>query len=414
MEGALVLRVLVAFGAVVVAARALGAVAARIRQPPVMGEILAGIVLGPSVLGALLPSVRDALFPAGVLPPLATIAAVGVVVYMFLVGLELNPALFEGQARAAAGIASAGIAVPFVLGLTAAAWLHPRYGGDAIPYLVFALFVGVAMSVTAFPVLARILTDRDLARTRLGSLALACAAVDDATAWCLLAIVSGIARSATRGAAATVLLTAAYAAAMLLVVRPVARRLVRPSPGALAAVAIALPASALATEWIGVHAVFGAFLLGAVMPHASPLAATLERRLHGVALVMLPAFFAYTGLRTQIGLLGGASDWLAVGAITAVATLGKLGGASLAARLSGVPGRDAVTLGVLMNTRGLMELIVLNVGLDMGVLTPALFTMFVLMAVATTFATAPVLDALRAGGAGEDRGRVTVRTSSRS
>jgi Kef-type K+ transport system membrane component KefB len=260
----------------------------------------------------------------------------------------------------------------------------------------------VSMSVTAFPVLARILTDRRMHQTRMGTIALSCAAVDDVTAWCLLAFVVGLAQSNPSSAGITVALTFCYIAFMLVVVRPgavwLARRYEHPSrvgQRTLALICVALLLSALATELIGIHALFGAFLLGAVIPHDSGLArAALEKLEDVVVVLFLPAFFAFTGLRTEIGLVIGVEQWLICGLIILVASAGKFGGTLVAARLTGLDWRDAASLGVLMNTRGLMELIVLNVGLDLGVLSPTLFAMLVLMAVVTTLATTPALHAL--------------------
>jgi Kef-type K+ transport system membrane component KefB len=260
------------------------------------------------------------------------------------------------------------------------------------------MFLGVAMSITAFPVLARILNDEGLHRTSLGAVALACAATDDVTAWLLLALVVGIAQAAPAGALVVVGWTVVYIAAMFFVVRPLAPRLLRaklsqpPSQGALAATFLLLLGSALATETIGVHSLFGAFVLGAIIPHDSGLAQDIRRKLEDfVGVLLLPAFFAITGLRTQIGLVSGWSDWLLTLAIIAVATAGKFGGACGAGRLSGLSWRESAALGALMNTRGLMELIVLNVGLDLGVISPRLFAMMVLMALATTLMTTPLV-----------------------
>jgi Kef-type K+ transport system membrane component KefB len=264
------------------------------------------------------------------------------------------------------------------------------------------LFLGVSMSVTAFPVLARILTDRRMHRTRLGVIALTCAAVDDATAWCLLAFVVSVVEAKMGGALVTVLLTLAYIAFMFVIVRPILGRLVAKhdarglTQGVLTAAFVGLLVSALATEFIGVHALFGAFLLGAITPHDSRIVRELIDRIESVVVVLfLPAFFAFTGMRTQIGLVSGAENWLLCGAIILVASLGKFGGSFASARLTGLSWRDAAALGILMNTRGLMELIVLNIGLDMKVLSPTLFAMLVLMAIVTTVATTPILDALR-------------------
>jgi Kef-type K+ transport system membrane component KefB len=273
---------------------------------------------------------------------------------------------------------------------------------EGVRFTSFALFIGVSMSVTAFPVLARILTDRGLTGTRMGTVALTCAAVDDVTAWCLLAFVVS-ANESTSGAAFTALgLTILYIAVMLLAVRPLLARAVprldrseRSADTKLSVIFVALLLSALATEVIGIHAIFGAFLLGVVIPPESALARDVSDRLSDVVRVLLlPAFFAFTGMRTEVGLLASVSDWLICALIVAVATAGKFGGTVVASRFVGLPWRDSAALGILMNTRGLVELIVLNIGLDLGVITPRLFAMLVIMALVTTLMTSPILHAL--------------------
>ena len=406
-SGALTLfHLLLALATVVVAARMRGAVFRRFRQPPVIGEIIAGILLGPSLLGRLAPAAWTFLFPADIVPSLGLIAQIGVVLYMFLVGLELNTALIQKRTHATIAVSHASIIAPFILGSAFALWLYPRFSSHDVSFTVFALFLGVAMSVTAFPVLARILTDEQMHTSRLGTVALACAAVDDVTAWCLLALVVGVVHAEPGRVVLTLALTAGYIAVMLFTVRPIALRLIqarehRPhTQGTFAIVCVALLVSALTTEAIGIHALFGAFFLGAVVPHDSSLAQDVKRRLEDVVVVLLlPVFFAITGLRTEIGLVSGLVPWLTCGAIILVASIGKLGGAAGAARLAGFPWREALGLGVLMNTRGLMQLIVLNVGLELGVLSPTLFAMFILMALATTLMTAPALHRLRVAAA---------------
>jgi Kef-type K+ transport system membrane component KefB len=291
--------------------------------------------------------------------------------------------------------------VPFLLGATLALYLYPTLATSDVPFTSFALFLGVAMAITAFPVLARILTDRKMQKTHLGVMALACAATDDVTAWCLLAFVVGIAKAKVGGALLAIAWTVAYIALMYLVARPlVTRWLARyewegTTPGVMAAVFIALLTSSLITEFIGIHAIFGAFLLGSIIPHDSAIARTLAQKLEDlVTVLLLPAFFAFTGMRTQIGLVDGVSQWLLCGLIILVATAGKFGGTFVAARLTGIEGREAAALGVLMNTRGLMELIVLNIGLDLGVISPTLFAMMVIMALVATIAATPILQLL--------------------
>jgi Kef-type K+ transport system membrane component KefB len=321
---------------------------------------------------------------------------------MFLVGLELDPSRLRQRTHSTVAISHASIIVPFILGSTLALWLYPVLSSSDVPFTVFALFLGISLSVTAFPVLARILTDRGIHKTRLGVVALTCAAVDDVTAWCLLAFIVSVVNARASGAVRTIGFSAVYVAAMLAVVRPLAARLVRarelrkePPQGAIAAVFIGLLMSALATEAIGTHAIFGAFLMGAILPHDSLLARELTRRIEDVVVVLLlPAFFAFTGMRTQIGLLSSGAHWAICIAIIALASAGKFGGTFVAGRLTGLPAREAASLGILMNTRGLMELIVLNLGLDLRVISPTLFAMLVLMAVVTTLATTPILHLL--------------------
>jgi K+:H+ antiporter len=387
---------------ILLAARLVGWAFARLRQPPVMGEVVAGILLGPSVLGWVWPGAKALIFPPVVVPHLSAIAQVGVVLYMFLVGLELNPALIRGRARATVAISHASIVVPFALGSSIALFTYPRLSSSDVPFTSFALFSGVALSVTAFPVLARILSDRQLQASRLGVIALACAAAADVTAWCLLALVVGVVHAAVDQAILTIILAMVYLAIMLLICRPLVHRLVARFERAQAmthammgAVFVALLASSLVTELIGIHALFGAFLLGAIVPPESRLAREVGSRLEDlVAVLLLPAFFAITGLRTEIGLVSGGAAWLTVGLLIVVASLGKFGGTYVAGRLTGLGGYDASALGIMMNTRGLMELIVLNIGLDLGILSPTLFSMFVVMALATTLMTTPIIDAL--------------------
>jgi Kef-type K+ transport system membrane component KefB len=410
-------HVLLALLVIVAVSRLLARACAWVGQPPVIGETLGGILLGPSLL-ALLPAplaehvapVYRYVLPPEVVPHLGLLAQLGVVLFMFLVGLELDAAALRERGRAAVAISQAGIVFPFLLGAALALALHPRLSGPEVPFTVFALFLGLAMAVTAFPVLARILADRGLARTPLGALALTCAASGDVAAWCLLALVVGVAQADAAAAASVLGGTAAYLLGMWFLGRPLLLRLLPTdaraglSPGVVAAVLGLLLLSAWATEMIGIHALFGAFLFGAMIPHDSGLARRLTDKMHDlVTVLLLPVFFAYTGLRTQIGLVSGAEQWLVCGVIILVATLGKFGGALAAARLTGSGWRDAAALGVLMNTRGLMELVVLNVGLDLKVISPTLFAMMVLMALATTVATSPLLSLLVPAAAGRPR-----------
>lgn len=404
------LHVLLALVVVILASRALGAVFKYLHQPPVIGEVLAGILLGPSLLGRVAPTASAYLLPPSVAPFLQVLAQVGVILFMFLVGLELDTGLLRKKTHSTLAISHASIIAPFLLGSGLALWIYPKMSSSDVPFTVFALFMGISMSVTAFPVLARILTDRGIHKTRMGVIAISCAAVDDVSAWCLLAFVVSVAQARVGGAMLTIAMTLAYIAIMFTVVRPLIRRLVlrqelrqHLSANATAIVFVGLLLSALATEYIGIHALFGAFLLGAVIPHGSLLARDLKTKLEDlVVMMLLPAFFAFTGMRTQIGLVSGAEQWLICGLIIVVACLGKFGGSTVAARLSGLDWRDSASLGILMNTRGLMELIVLHIGLELKVISPLLFAMLVIMALVTTFATTPILHLLTRGQAGEE------------
>lgn len=417
MTADLLWHLLLALVAVVIAGRLLGIVFRLIGQPPVIGEVVAGILLGPSLLGAVSPQAYTFLLPPAVAPSLGLLSQLGVVLYMFLVGVELDTEGLKGHLRSTAAIALTSMAVPFALGVWLAQALYPALSPNGVPFLHFMLFLGVAMSITAFPVLARILADRGITRTELGRLSLGCAAINDVTAWCLLAVVVGVVNSSEGIALFTSTMTLVFIAVTFLVIRPLAVRLARrwekegPDRGAVALVLVGMLCSALATEAIGIHAIFGAFLFGAVIPHESRLARVLDERIENlVTILLLPAFFAFTGMRTEIGLLSGWNEWLTCGAIIAVATAGKFGGTLAGARVAGYDWRKAASLGILMNTRGLMELIVLNVGLDLGVISPALFTMLVVMALVTTMATTPILAlvspaALTAGAASRVRSR---------
>jgi len=334
---------------------------------------------------------------------LKVIAQLGVILYMFLVGLELNAAQIKNKVRTAIAISHASIVVPFALGTILSLWLYPLLSDRNVPFVSFSLFLGVAMSITAFPVLARILTDRNLQKTPLGTVALSCAAADDVTAWCLLSLVVGVAKAEAGKSGFVVGGSFAFILVMFFAVRPLMVRyteyLDRRKNGlpayAIASVYVIILSAAALTEWIGIHAIFGAFLLGVVIPSESGLANSFLSKLkEPVTVLLLPAFFAYTGMRTEIGLLNDWNQWFICLAIILVATLGKFGGTVVAARYAGESWRDAGILGMLMNTRGLMELIVLNIGLDLGIISPSLFAMMVIMALVTTMITSPALHIL--------------------
>lgn len=391
-------RVLSALIIIILTSRLLGMMFRWLGQPRVIGEVVAGILLGPSLLGQFAPTTAAWLFPAEILPLLGILAQLGIILYMFLIGLELNASLLRGHAQATLTIAHTSIVVPFVLGCLLSLWLFQHYAPAGVSFTSFALFQGVAMSITAFPVLARILTDRKLDQTELGVIAISCAAADDVTAWCLLTVIVGIAQSQLTSSLLTAGLTFLYVGLMFFVVRPIvlrwlsSERATSLTRDVTALVLVALLASAWATDMIGIHAIFGAFLLGAVIPHDSHMASEFRHKLEDVvSILLLPVFFAHAGMRTELGLLSNAQDWWYCFCVIVVATAGKFGGTYFAARLVGRDRSMSAALGILMNTRGLMELIVLNMGLELGVISPTLFAMMVVMALVTTIATSPLL-----------------------
>jgi Kef-type K+ transport system membrane component KefB len=393
---------LLALSLIVVTARIVGQLVALAGEPMVVGEVIGGIILGPSLLGRIAPGVYAQLLPQSVAGFLAVYSQIGVILYLFLVGLEVDLGIIRKSGHAVVAISHASILLPFMLGSALALPLYSHLSTNDVPFTVFALFLAVSLSVTAFPVLARILTDRGISRSAMGTIALTCAAVDDVTAWCLLALVVSVAQAHASSAIRTVVLTLAFVVIVLAVVAPLVRRIVPLmdrsedlTRTALSLVFIAMLAAAMTTEYIGIHGFFGAFLFGAIIPSSSRVARELKHRLDDfVAVLFLPAFFAYTGMRMDVGLISGAANWAICAAIIVAACVGKFGGTLAAARFSGLSWRDSSALGVLMNTRGLVELIVLNMGLDLGVISPTLFTMLVIMALVTTFLTTPILDRL--------------------
>jgi Kef-type K+ transport system membrane component KefB len=372
-----------------------------IKQPLVIGEIIAGIALGPSLLGLVFPDFSAALFPPETIPFLNVLSEIGLIFFMFLIGLELNPRYLKGQLETAITTSHVSILVPFSLGGILALLLYPLVSSNSVSFTAFALFLGAAMSITAFPVLARIITENNLQGTKLGTLALTCAAVDDVTAWCLLALAIAVTRTNSMiGAIPTVIESAIYIGFMFTVGRWLLGKLVvhykrtgRLTQLVLAGIYIAVVVSALITEFIGIHLIFGAFLLGAAMPKNEGLVRELAEKTEDFILIfLLPVFFAQSGLKTEIGLLDRPELWLLCLSVLAVAIVGKYCGTYAAARVCGINKRDASALGWLMNTRGLTELIVLNIGLKFGVISPLLFTMLVIMALVTTFMTSPLLE----------------------
>ncbi|MFY9618814.1 MAG: cation:proton antiporter [Pyrinomonadaceae bacterium] len=390
---------------IIVCARFFGSLFPRVGQPRVMGEIIAGIVLGPSLLGLISPRAMNFLFPTNSLEPLRLLSQIGVALFMFVVGMELDVAHLRKKAHTAIMVSHASIIVPFLLGTALSLLVYGSLAPSQISFTAFSLFLGIAMSITAFPVLARILEDRKLSQTPLGAIALTCAAVDDVSAWCALALVIAIAQSTGVAASLlTVALTAVFVCVMVLVIKPILARLLsarantaQQHSALVAGVLAFVLVCALVTEAIGIHALFGAFLAGVIMPSTTGIRELLQTKLGSFSTAaLLPLFFAFTGLRLQIGLMNDWQSWAMCGLIIVVAITGKLGASMLMARWTGLSWRDAFALGALMNTRGLVELVVLNIGYDLGILSARAFAMLVLMALVTTFMTGPLLSLARA------------------
>jgi Kef-type K+ transport system membrane component KefB len=386
---------------IVIAARSVGWLFTRIGQPEVVGEIIAGIVLGPSVFGHYFPEFSTLLFPAKSLGNLQFLSQIGLILFMFIVGMELDTKILKSKAHEAVVISHASIIMPFALGMGLAYYLYANYAPPSINFLSFSLFMGISMSITAFPVLARIIRERGIHKTRLGMIVITCAAADDITAWCILAAVIAIVKAGSVVSSFyTIAMALLYVFLMLKLVRPFLKRvgdiyssrenLSRPI---VAIFFLSLIISSYLTEIIGIHALFGAFMAGAIMPENSKFRSILIEKIEDVALViLLPLFFVLTGLRTQIGLLDDAHAWLITGLIVLTAIAGKFLGSALAAKYMRQSWKDSLMIGVLMNTRGLMELIVLNIGYDLGVLSPEIFAMLVIMAIVTTVMTGPSLN----------------------
>lgn len=386
--------------AVLLMVRLFGFLFKHIGQPGVIGEIVAGIVLGPSVLGYFFPDVFQALFPPESLTNLELLSQVGLVLFMFVIGMELDFSVLKNKINETLVISHAGILVPFFLGIVASYWIYEEYAAAQTAFLPFALFIGISMSITAFPVLVRIIQERNMTKTSLGTLAIASAANDDVTAWCLLAVVIAIAKAGTFASALYAIgLTALYIIIMFMVVRPFLKKVGEVYANQevinktfVALILLILIISSTLTEIIGIHALFGAFMAGVVMPPSIGFRKVMMEKVEDIALVFfLPLFFAFTGLRTEIGLINSPALWGVCLLLITVAVAGKLGGCAVAARLVGESWKDSFTIGTLMNTRGLMELVALNIGYEMGVLPPSIFVILVIMALVTTFMTTPLL-----------------------
>lgn len=394
--GILLLQIIV----ILITCRLFGWLFAKMQQPTVIGEIVAGIVLGPSVLGHLLPSVSAFLFPFDSLQNINMLSQFGLILFMFAIGMELNITEVRQKLKETILISHTSTIFPFFLGMVTAYFLYNKYAYESTPFLSFALFVSIALSITAFPVLARIIQEKGLTKTHLGTISLASAANGDITAWCLLAVVVAIAQAGSMlSAIYNIGFSFIYLLLMFTVIRPFLRMIGHiyhnkevVDKGLVAFMFLLLIVSSYLTEILGLHALFGAFVAGVVMPDNIKFRKIMTEKVEDVSLALfLPLFFVSTGLRTEIGLLNSPELWYMCGIFILVAIIGKFGGSLVAARFVGETWKDSLYIGALMNTRGLMELVVLTIGYDMKILTPPIFVMLVLMTLVTTFMTTPLI-----------------------
>ena len=394
--GILLLQIIV----ILITCRLFGWLFAKMQQPTVIGEIVAGIVLGPSVLGHLLPSVSAFLFPLDSLQNINMLSQFGLILFMFAIGMELNITEVRQKLKETILISHTSTIFPFFLGMVTAYFLYNKYAYESTPFLSFALFVSIALSITAFPVLARIIQEKGLTKTHLGTISLASAANGDITAWCLLAVVVAIAQAGSMlSAIYNIGFSFIYLLLMFTVIRPFLRMIGHiyhnkevVDKGLVAFMFLLLIVSSYLTEILGLHALFGAFVAGVVMPDNIKFRKIMTEKVEDVSLALfLPLFFVSTGLRTEIGLLNSPELWYMCGIFILVAIIGKFGGSLVAARFVGETWKDSLYIGALMNTRGLMELVVLTIGYDMKILTPPIFVMLVLMTLVTTFMTTPLI-----------------------
>jgi Kef-type K+ transport system membrane component KefB len=386
---------------IIIVARFFGWVFRKIGQPTVIGEIVAGIFLGPSLVGLYFPEYSGMLFPKESLGNLQFLSQIGLILFMFVIGMELDLKVLKNKANEAVVISHASIVIPFALGIGLSYFIYHQFAPEGIEFLSFSLFMGIAMSITAFPVLARIVQERGIHKTKLGTIVITCAAADDITAWCLLAAVIAIVKAGTFASSLYIILMAAvYVIVMLFLVKPFLKKVGdlygtkdNLSKSVVGIFLLTLIISSYLTEIIGIHALFGAFMTGAIMPDITKFRNIFIEKVEDVSVILLlPLFFVFTGLRTEIGLINDPYLWKITGLIVLVAVVGKFFGSALAARFVGQNWKDSLTIGALMNTRGLMELVVLNIGYELGVLSPKIFTMMVIMALVTTVMTGPALD----------------------
>jgi len=388
---------------ILIVSRIFGYLFAKIGQPTVIGEILAGIVLGPSLLGYFYPDAFHFLFAAKSLGNLYILSQIGLILFMFTIGMELNINKLKDKISETYVISHASILIPYFFGMLMAYFVYEEFAAKQTDFLSFALFIGISMSITAFPVLARIVQEKGLSKTHLGTIAIASAANDDVTAWCILAAVIAITKTGSFVSSLyTIGFAIVYVGAMLLLVRPFLKRIGDIysnsevlNKSIVAFLLLILILSSFVTQVIGIHALFGAFLAGVVMPQLPHFRKLIIDKIEDVSVtLLLPLFFVFTGLRTEIGLLNTPHLWIICGLFILVAVSGKFMGGAFTARILGETWKDSLSIGILMNTRGLMELIVLNIGYEMGILPPSIFVMLVIMALITTFMTTPALSVI--------------------
>ncbi|NAW50283.1 cation/H(+) antiporter [Elizabethkingia argentiflava] len=386
---------------IIFAARIFGWICIKIKQPSVVGEMIAGVVLGPSLIGYHFPEFSNFLFPEASLGNLQFLSQIGLIFFMFIVGMELDLNILRKKTHEAVIISHASIIIPFALGIGLSYFIYQEFAPKGVAFSAFALFIAIAMSITAFPVLARIVQERNLQKTKLGAVVITCAAIDDITAWCILAAVIAIVKAGSFTSSIYVILMAiGYVFLMIKILRPFLKRIAELQTGKgiisksiIAIFFLTLMISAYATEVIGIHALFGAFMAGAIMPENTKFRNLFIEKVEDISLVvLLPLFFVFTGLRTHINLLNSPHLWETAGFIILTAVTGKFIGSALTSRFMRLSWKDSLTIGALMNTRGLMELIVLNIGYDLGVLSQEIFTIMVIMALFTTFMTGPLLN----------------------
>jgi Kef-type K+ transport system membrane component KefB len=397
LTGQILLQLIV----ILLAVQAFGYLCSFIGQPRVIGEILAGLALGPTLLGAILPRVEATVFPNSVWPTLQTLGDIGLVLYMFSLGTHIDTHTMLRQSRQATVVSLSGILLPLVMGGIFAFFLYPEFAGPKANLGSFMLLVGTAMAITAFPVLARLLAERNMLRTSIATLALTCAAIDDVIGWCLLALVIAFIHATGLGSVAvTIGLLVLFVGVMLSVVRPLllfADRKIQSKPVLMALAVVVLLLSAYVTNALGIHPVFGAFMMGIILPRRTAFIEQVQSINQVNTLLFLPIYFVYNGLRTHIGLINSPVLWLICGLVLLIACLSKILGGALCLKVLGESWKESFTLGTLLNTRGLVELIVLNIGLDLGVISPTLFAMLVIMAVVTTMIAPPLLPLLGYG-----------------